>query len=265
LRKLAAFMLFLVFLAGAQAVPAVAAPFKTNSGKTLEILAIKPEKTGAGASLVLHYATPLPLADLKGLRREADELWEHFSANAEAAKATRAVVRATQPKKPETTVDFIYVKRNGIWHTVENGLNNGKLTKQFIQDAHEHQQWIHKHKNYNAILLYLGNDWTVSYNYPPEMRIGRQTFDRRRMIFLLEQLRQKINQRQTKVDITGIQISPDGKSATVSTRLSGETEMNGQIMNMSGEGQDFIVVRDGTVVSIRSIATIEKFSVAIEQ
>jgi hypothetical protein len=265
LRKLAAFMLFFVILAATQVVPVQAAPFKTNSGKTVEVLGIKPEKTAAGASLVLHYATRLPLADLKGLRREADELWEHFSANADAAKATRAVVRATHPKQRGNAIDFVYVKRNGIWHTIENGLKGGKLTKQFIHDAHEHQQWIHKHKNYNSILLYLGNDWTVSYNYPPEMRIGRQTFDRRRMTFLLEQLRQKINERQTKIDITDIRIAPDGKSATVSTRMSGETEMNGQIMNMSGEGQDFIVVRDGTVVSIRSVATIEKLSVAIEQ
>ncbi|MDH3242607.1 MAG: hypothetical protein OEO83_18280, partial [Alphaproteobacteria bacterium] len=60
-------------------------------------------------------------------------------------------------------------------------------------------------------------------------------------------------------------ISADGQSATVSTRLSGETEINGQIMSMSGQGQDFVVVRDGTVVSIRSVITIEKFSVAIEQ
>lgn len=265
MRKLVRFILILVLLAAGHVVPAQAAPFKVNSGKTLEVLAIKPEKADTGPSLVLHYATRLALTNLQGLRREADELWEHFSANADAAKVTRAVVRATDPKRAGNAVDFVFVKRAGIWHTEEKGLKNGKLTERLIRDAHDHQQWIHKHKNYTAILLYLGNDWTVTYTYPPEMRIGRQTFDRKRMLGLLEQMRRRVTERQTKIEITDIRISPDGKSATVSTRLSGETEMNGQIMNMSGEGQDFVVVRDGTVVSIRSIATIEKFSVAIEQ
>jgi hypothetical protein len=265
MRKLCGFILAVILLAAADGGTAQAAPFKVNSGKTLEVLAIKPEKAAAGPALVLHYATSVPLADHKGLRREADELWEHFSQNADAANVTRAVVRATDPKGREKPVDFVFVKRGGIWHTVEKGLEGGKLTEQFIRDAHDHQQWIHKHKNNVATVLYLGNDWTVTYTYPPEMRVGRQTFDRKMMLTLLEQARNKITERNTKIEITDVRISSDGKSATVSSRLSGETEINGQIMNMNGEGQDFVVVRDGTVVSIRSVVTIEKFSVAIEQ
>lgn len=265
MRKLTGCILALVLLAAAAVGPAQATPFKVNSGKTLEILAIKPEKAGAGPALVLHYATPSPLTDLQGLRREADELWEHFAQNANAANVTRAVVRATDPKGREKPVDFVFVKRGGIWHTLEKGLENGKLTERFIRDSHDHQQWIYKHKNTEAMVLYLGNDWTVTYTYPPEMRIGRQTFDRKMMLVLLEQARNKITERDTRIEITDVRISADGKSATVSSRLSGETEINGQIMNMSGRGQDFVVVRDGTVVSIRSVIALEKFSVAIEQ
>lgn len=265
MRKLGGFILAFILLAIIHAGPARAAPFKVNSGKTLEILAIKPGQTEAGPALVLHYVPQVPLTDLRGLRREADELWEHFAQNADAANVSRAVVRATDPKSRDNAVDFVYVKRGGIWHTLEKELKNGKLTERFIRDAHDHQQWIHKHRNYAAIVLYVGDDWTVTYTYPPEMGIGRQTFDRKMMLVLLEKTRRKIKERQTKIDITDIRISADGQSATVSTRLSGETEINGQIMSMSGQGQDFVVVRDGTVVSIRSVITIEKFSVAIEQ
>jgi len=264
-RKLVGFILVLALLACATLGPVRAAPFKVNSGKTLEVLAIKPEKAGAGAALVLHYATRLPLTNLQGLRREADELWEHFSANADATNVARAVVRATDPKGHGKAVDFVFVKRGGVWHTVEKGLENGKLTERFIRDAHDHQQWIHKHKNTAAMVLYLGNDWTVTYTYPPEMRIGRQTLDRKMMLVLLEKARDKVTERDTKIEITDIRISADGQSATVSSRLSGETEINGRIMSMSGQGQDFVVVRNGTAVSVRSVITFEKFSVAIEQ
>ena len=265
MRKIFGFILFLALLAGPSVGLAQAAPFKVNSGKTLEILAIRPEKTRTGPALVLRYATGLPLTNLQGLRREADELWEHFSANVDATKVTRAVVRATHPKGREEAVDFVFVKRGGIWHTVEKGLDNGKLTERFIRESHAHQKWIYKHNNTVAMVLYLGNDWTVTYDYPPELGIGRRTLDRRMSLAMLERERDEVSERQIKDDISHIRISADGKSATVSSHLSGEIEINGRIVNVSGRGQDFIVVRGGTVVSVRSFVTFETFSVAFEQ
>jgi hypothetical protein len=186
---------------------ALADPFKLNSGKIVDILAVKTVKTAKGRTLKLRYSSKTPLSDTATLRKEADGLWEHFFVNAERGGHSRAEITAVGPNKDGagTPVDFIFVKRNGDWRTLEKGLGpKGKLTEKFIRELDDRSKWISDHKNYNAILLYLAKDWTVTYIYPrqTETRAKRHATIQGRPVTLVGRLIENIELRQGAVVAT---------------------------------------------------------------
>ena len=101
--------------------PAWGDQFRLDSGKIVDIIAVKAVKSIKGPVLKLEYRSKTPITDVATLRKEADELWDNFSVNVERGGHKYAVIRALGPNKaiPCEPVDFIFVKLKGDWHTLE--------------------------------------------------------------------------------------------------------------------------------------------------
>lgn len=230
--------------------PAHADPFKVGSGKVLDILSIKAEKTAKGRALVMRFGTRTPLSELAALRMEADELWEHFIVNVEKGKFVRAVIRAANRPKGGKTVDFVYLKRGSDWRTLEKGLGpSGKLTSAFVKALYEQRNQADQRANRNLILLYTSRDWRITYAYPSDLGIGPIEFDRETFLGLVERTGAAISKRNYKMHIMRIRIAPDGMSAIVETAAKGDATIRGRVVSLRGRVIDALTLRDGALFS----------------
>ncbi len=248
---------------------ALADPFKLNSGKIVDILAVETVKTAQGPALKLRYSSKTPLSDTATLRKEADGLWEHFFVNAERGGHSRAEITAVGPNKAGagTPVDFIFVKRAGDWRTLEMGLGpKGKLTENFLRELDDRGKWISDHKNYNAILLYLAKDWTVTYIYPRHLGIEPVTLDRESLFELYRRFKDKL----TSFNITGqseilsIQISNNGLAVQTETRAKRHATIQGRPVTLVGRLIENIELRQGAVVATQAHLVVEDIAVGVE-
>jgi len=242
---------------------ALADPFKLNSGKIVDILSVKAVQTTKGRTLKLRYSSKTPLSDTTTLRKEADELWEHFFVNAERGGHSRAVISAVGPKKAARKgkpVDFVFVKRAGGWRTLEKGLGpTGKLTEQLIRKLYDHSKWINDHRNINAVMLYLANGWTTTYTYPRELGIEPFTLDRATFFEAYQRLKDKIASYNTSgpIELRGIHVSSSGMTAKVEFLTRRHATIRGQTVTMVGRLIDNLALRQGAVVSTQTHMVVE--------
>lgn len=99
----------LLMLAACTQAPPPATPsskvFTLQSGKVVKILRVTPLLFSSGErALMLSYETEIPLDDKTALGREADEVWEKFKFDVEAAHLDDAFIDANA--KPLGTAFF---------------------------------------------------------------------------------------------------------------------------------------------------------------
>ena len=224
-----------------------------------------------GRTLVMRFGTKTSLSDIPGLRKEADELWEHFVVNVDRGGYKRAVISAVAPDKAVSkAVDFVYVKRAGDWRTLVTGLGpKDKLTERFLRSLAGRSRRLEFHRNYNALLLYLAKDWTITYTYPRKFGIEPFWIDRETLIEWNERLwsGRKTGSRgdmSGRLEILRINVSDNGMAAQAEIRITGHMNIRGQLVSMIGRYISNIELRQGALVSTHAHMLIEEVAVAVE-
>ncbi|MDX1485726.1 MAG: hypothetical protein R3229_14735 [Alphaproteobacteria bacterium] len=236
---------------------ASADPFRVNSGKVLDIRSIKAEDAAAGRTLVMTYAGNTPLSDRLALRKEADELWEHFVVNVEAGGYKRAVIRARGPERGKP-VDFIFVKRGAAWRTLENGLGpKGRLNEAFVRGFLDRLREPLRTGSDNAAMLYMGRDWRGTLSDPKFGAYPAKSFDRASYLRQAAAGRAQVADYSQTYEVLGIEVSPDGTAARTETRQTGRMTVHGQRLTIVTRSIDHFELRGGAMVWIRSQGSIE--------
>jgi hypothetical protein len=160
--------LFAILLVLASA-PLAAQPLKLNSGKTVEITTVGPMFFAKGASaLGLRYETTLALDDVAAVRKEVDEIWQHFIVDVDRGKYEAAVITADGAKtgiivKTNKSYGFVFKKVDGIWRTTESATTkDSKLTDAQLRAFFDRWDFLIENDNEKAIALYLDKDWHLS-------------------------------------------------------------------------------------------------------
>ena len=250
----------------------LADPFKLNSGKIVDILAVGKVKTAQGPALKMQFRSKTLHSDAFMLRREANELWEHFVVNVNRGGFRRAVISAMGPKKGAATkpVDFIFVKRTSGWRTLENGLGpKDKLTESFLRKGADRSRRLKFHRNYNAMLLYMAKDWSITYTYPRRTGIEPFWIDRETLIEWNERL-WKQSKTGSKLDLSGqmeivkINILNKGMTAQAEIRVAGQMNIRGQLVSIAGRYITQIELRQRALVATHAYMMVEDIGVAVE-
>jgi len=126
IRKLLILSLAIVFSCACNA-QQPSRPVKLPSGRTVKVLGIvRIDFPKAPPALMLKYETDLKISDVEALRKEADEIFAVFKADAENGKFTSAIVSANDKPtglilKNSNGYNFVYEKRaDGQWHCLED-------------------------------------------------------------------------------------------------------------------------------------------------
>ncbi|MDH3241796.1 MAG: hypothetical protein OEO83_14145 [Alphaproteobacteria bacterium] len=265
MRVLGRVLLAVLVLAGAAIYRAQAEPFRVNSGQVLEILSIEPEKTERGQALVMRFSTGTPLNDIHSLRKEADQLWEHLSVNAEAGNFRRAVIRATSAPDARRSVDFIYERRGPDWRTLEKGLETtGRLTETAIRALYDRSQNIIKDRNWNVALLYTAKDLSVTYSFPGVPGATPFTLDRQGTIAMSRENAEAMENYDRRSQIQRIDIAPDGQAARVESLEIELLRVNGRVVTGQARAVSDLRLRNGAIVIWRMEMTVTDVSVGVD-
>lgn len=235
-------------------------PFKLNSGKVVEIVSVKVTKTGKNPTLKLEFRSKTPLTDAVTLRKEADGLWEHFFVNAERGGHKRAVISALGPGKSGTRkpVNFTFVKRNGDWRTLENGLRlNGKLTTGIMRRFVDRMRSVFIDQNWNAARLYMAKEFTGTMSDPKFGAYAPKSLGREAYIANMRNAFEQISSWEHEDKILSIRLSPQGTSAEVDVRQKGRTRVRNLLVSNVVRSTSNFEVRNGTILWTRSRATVE--------
>lgn len=246
---------------------ASADPFKLNSGKIIDILAVNTVKTAQGSVLKLQFRSKTPLSDIVTLRIEANGLWEHFLVNAERGGHKKAVISAMGPRKAGAgkPVDFIFVKRSGDWRTLAKGLGpEKKLTETYIRALTDSNKRTEDHGNYNAVLLYLAKDWTITYTYPRHFGIEPITLDRDTFFDLRERIKGTVTNKNMKIKFLSIHVAKNGMSAQTEIQIKGQSTVRGRLVSLVGRYISNIELRQGAIVSTQALLAFEDIAKAVE-
>ncbi len=258
-------LLAVLVLAGTGICRAEAEPFRVNSGQILDVVSIKPEKTDRGQALVMRFSTRTPMTDIHGLRKEADQLWEHLSVNAEAGNFRRAVIRATSAPGAGRSVDFIYERRGPDWRTLEKGLeSSSRLTEAAIRALYDRSQTIIKDRNWNVALLYTAKDLTVTYSFPGVPGAVPFTLDRQGTLAMNRENAESMENYERRSKVQRIDIAPDGKSARVESLEIEFLKINGRIVTGQARAISDLRLRDGAIVIWRMEMTVTGVSVGVD-
>jgi hypothetical protein len=258
-------LLAVLVLAGTGICRADAEPFRVNSGQIFEVLSIKPEKTDRGQALVMSFSTRTPLNDMHGLRKEADQLWEHLSVNAEAGNFRRAVIRATSAPDARRSVDFVYERRGPDWRTLEKDLEaTGRLTERAIQALYDRSQTIIKDRNWNVALLYTAKDLTVTYSFPGVPGAAPFTLDRQGTLAMNRENAESMENYERRSQIQRIDIAADGRSARVESLEIEFLKINGRIVTGQATAVSDLRLHNGAIVISRMEMSVTGISVGVD-
>jgi hypothetical protein len=260
-------MRVLVFIALLLLLPTsvAAKPFKMNSGKTIEVLAVGPVHFSASPpALMLRYETRLPLTDIAGLRKEADEIWQHFVVDVERAKFESAVVQAnSRPAgaivKTSQSYGFVFTKRDGLWRTTESETTAAsKLTDAMLRAFYDRWDWLLVNYNEHALSLCLDKDWRVTGTAPE----GPVELKREAFLQALAQIRTQRSTASHHRDILSIKISTGENKAVVECRETTKRLTNGRLITLVEHTTDHIVLRTQNLLTTKTTTVVEKLDSA---
>ena len=234
-----------------------------GSGKTVEIIDIGPMRYEDGRSaLRLNYRTLIPLTDLFSLRKEADEIWDRFVEEVDISGYQEAVISAYEPKKEgfknsNGSYNFIFKKKEQSWRTDEDQ-SQDKLDEKFVKKFIDRLDWVYDHNEIKAFLVYLANDWTVTFIDQGESSSGSRTIDRKTFAESADQSFSALKDFHHRRDIIRITILEGGRSAEVESRETEEGIINGQNNRLLEHSLDILEFNDRVVTIKKSTVTFER-------
>jgi hypothetical protein len=213
----------------------------------------------------MRFNTKTPLSDLARLRKEADQLWEHFAVNVEAGNFRRAVIRAGSRPRTDQVVDFVYERRGPDWRTLEKGLGpGGTLNEDVIRALYQRSQDVIKDRNWNVALLYTAKDLTVTYSFPGVPGAAPFTLDRQATLAMSRESVELIENYDRQSDVVSIEISADGKSAKVESREMEHLRTNGRMVVGQARAISHLRLRGGAIVVWRTEMAVTHVSVGVD-
>lgn len=233
-----------------------------GSGETIEILDVGPGKSVEGEpALQLRYLTSIPVNNVKSLRKEVDEIWDRFEVDVDNAGYRHAIVTANEPSKGRPgnqyhAVNFVFVKKDGSWRTYEDQ-GRDKLDEAFVKVFMDRLDWVYDHNEINALLVYLGNNWTATFINSNEGPSTSQTLDRKTFAESVKQSISATKDYYHKRDIVKVTILDGGLSAKVESREIEEGLTNGQTTRYLEHSIDFLEINNHIVTITKSTSTFE--------
>ncbi len=268
MRALCCLALFSVFIAGAPR-PAASDPFTLNSGQSVEILSVTKGPAARGPALTLKYRTKVPPEDGPALRKEADEIWEHFIVNAERGGHQRAVIRTSAAKSDQTSaaaepVSFIFEKRDGLWRSLESkARQENRLDKGFVRAFVERIDWAAKHANSHSLHLFMDDDWTMTVADPRWQAPTPVTFGRELALEMGSRILAAGSDHTLDREILAIRISSNRRAARVDSRETDTVTMAGRSVTTVGRSSDYFQLRGDVMLWTKSVTRIEKLVVEL--
>lgn len=239
-----------------------AQPLKLNSGKVVEILSVGPMLFAKGPSaLGLQYQTKLSVDDVASLRKEVDEIWEHFVVDADRGKFEAAVIIANGPKtgfiiKTGKSRGFGFEKRQGLWRTHEDGVGpDGKITETQVRSFLDRYDWLLDHHNGRALGLYLDKAWHVKVTGDPA---GAQDFSRDQFMTMLTQAAGKTKLLKHRREIVNIKLKASANTAHVESFETTVRRYGDRQITLKERTTEDIVLRDQALLILLSTSNVEK-------
>ncbi len=233
-----------------------------QSGKPLDIISIAPLQSSQGwSALVLTYRTAIPLTELEPLHREADEVWNHFVVDAERGKYRSALISATQAAtsvdpKQARSYNFAYQKQGANWRGYDfkpgeaSRLDEGKVRNTIARfDAALDRNEI------NAVMLYLGDNWSHVLNMANDGKPFSGTLNRVRFIELTARTLARVKDFQHTRRIARVTIAPDGQSAEIASEETESGTLDGRPVNQMEQTIDRVGIEGASIVLTKTVST----------
>lgn len=241
-------------------------PFTLGSGKSVEILAVGPIYGQGWSGLMLKYRTSIPLNDLVTLRKEVDEIWERFMADAEHGGYKAAIISANGPEKGfivtmNDSYNFTFEKNDGSWRTRESGERaRAKLDPDFIKEFIDRLDWAFEHNNMNALVLYMANDWSLTLINPNGSAPAQQTLDRMKFVTVTHATLAAATSLQHRREIVNISIAEGRTVARVESRETTDATINARHVVDIERSTDMFELRDDVMLWTKSTSVIKKLT-----
>lgn len=252
----------LLFFFGTQAVADQV--MKLSSGRDATIFMMGPlVSTHGWSALMLKYRTTVPLNDIESLRGEVDDMWARFVVDAENGNYSSAVISANEPErgfifKTNSSYNFVFQKIEGSWRTYEAGRPpTGKLDATFVRVFLTRLDWENDHNNMNGLLLYMANDWVLSFLDPVTKNSSVQKIDRMRFAASEHALLSSASNYHHKREILNVVIDGTGTTAHVLSRETTQMTVKGRSIGDVERSTDAFVWRDGIMLWKSSEAVVQ--------
>jgi hypothetical protein len=244
----------------AVAAPALASPTQLPSGKSVDLTGMGPIYfKQSPPSLMLQFTTSTSMDDVDRLRHESDEIWNRFVVDCEKGKYAGGVISANEPPqgtgpiKHNRSYNFIYDKTGGEWRTSESkDLVKRGLNEVFVRAFMDRLDDLLLHNELNAVLLYMPSDWTATIskanapNEPPQV-VSRAPF-LNQTFAVFSQIKDLRHSRT----ITKLVISPDRRTAQVSSEETSGFTFGGQHHSLVEHSTDEFKISGDSVLWVRT-------------
>jgi hypothetical protein len=105
--------------------------------------------------------------------------------------------------------------------------------------------WLEEHNDIDAVMLYLSKSWTASVveNEGGVEQLTRQNYSdwhRRRS--------EAVTNYTRSIDVLGVNVSPNGQSAEVKSRITETGSRNGEVLSGVTRARTVLQVQDGAIV-----------------
>jgi hypothetical protein len=245
-------------------------PLQLHSGNRVEILSMGQINFSKDVpALMLKYQTALNVDDKSSLRREVDEIWPRFVNDVEKAKVTSAIISASEAPAGSIVssnrgYNFIFKKIDNKWclqgpSDKENPPT--QLTEPAVAQFIKLWDSTASDLNVEGTLLYLTPDWTCAFSEPgPDGKMQTQTIDWKKLQSVGHAMFASITDYKYSRNNTQIQVAPDGKSATVASKVTEMfTTKDGKSITTVSETSDVLQLENGqTLVKSSQQKLLEK-------
>lgn len=239
----------LLAIAGAQA-----QPLTLNSGAVIEPLVSGPLISTKGWSAhVLEYRSQLSARDSVGLRLEADELWNRFINDTIRAGRDQALLMARTAESgntpsPAGTTNFSYKKYGEMWRTSEwPETAPAMLDEAFVRSYMTRVAHAYLHRNPNTLLLYLAPEFSISIR----QNGAAQSLSLPQFVQAFRGYIMPAKELRYERSVLNITIDPDGKSASIDSRVAETITINNKRIETVVRSTDRLEIRDNYAVLIK--------------